>query len=896
MSSTGNYEASQLYLTITKDENWTSGKAGTTEEYKDKQGQVVLKRTWKDESTPYSTYYVYDDFGDLSFVLPPGSEPDGGMDDARLNKYGYQYRYDGRRRLIEKKIPGKEGWESMVYNKIDQVVLTQDPRQAQSSKWNFTKYDGLGRVVMSGEYQNTSGTRASLQTTADAQTDTLWERYTGGSTGEGYTNRTFPTSYNKLLSVNYYDDYTFPGSTTFGALPVARSRMTKSLLTGTKTNVLGTTTMLTSLTFYDDEGRVMQVKSQNYREGLDSVLTTYTFTDQPDTVTGYHSSPSNNVTVKTRYQYDHMGRKTHTWESINNATEVLLAKNDYNEVGQLWKKELHNGLQTTTYTYNERGWLSGSNSTKFDLQLRYNQTTKGAPAQYNGNISEQEYTGDYSGHRWFTYQYDALNRLEKSVYNNSNLLGEHLVYDKMGNITSLTRGNYGTLGYLYDGNRLSSVSGFKAGSYVYDANGNAYIDGTRGVTITYNELNLPSQVSGAGTATYTYDAAGNKLRSVQGGITRDYIAGIQYTNGLIDFIQTEEGRAVRKSDGSYSYEYNLKDHLGNTRVVIDNNGNNTQRVVQEDEYYAFGLNVGRYTLGNKNNYLYNGKEKQDVLTEEYDYGARFYDPVIGRFNTIDPLSEQRVWVSPFNYGQNNPINRNDPTGALDDWVMDENNKPHWDPNVTSANDTDLKKGDTYIGKEGTYLAKNGGTVELHDKNSLKAGERSWDYVIPSASNQDPAGPTLQEAVAANMPGLKLAEGIAVGTAAFASGEVAGAEAAGSFLASSMARRSAFVESLGQQGTNLVYQGLDAAGVIRYVGITERAANVRFAEHLGAVGTGRELLRYEVIPTATGLTRDAARVMEQNLINQYGLGRNGGQLLNKINSIAPRNWAKYGIGQ
>lgn len=281
---------------------------------------------------------------------------------------------------------------------------------------------------------------------------------------------------------------------------------------------------------------------------------------------------------------------------------------------------------------------------------------------------------------------------------------------------------------------------------------------------------------------------------------------------------------------------------------------------------------------------------------EYDYGARFYDPVIGRFNTIDPLSDQRVWVSPFNYGQNNPINRNDPTGALDDWVMDENNKPCWDPNVTSANDTDLKKGDTYIGKEGTYLAKNGRTVELHDKNSLKAGERSWDYVIPSASNQDPAGPTLQEAVAANMPGLKLAEGIAVGTAAFASGEVAGAEAAGSFLASSMARRSAFVESLGQQGTNLVYQGLDAAGVIRYVGITERAANVRFAEHLGAVGTGRELLRYEVIPTATGLTRDAARVMEQNLINQYGLGRNGGQLLNKINSIAPRNWAKYGIGQ
>ncbi|KAA8482590.1 RHS repeat-associated protein [Arcticibacter tournemirensis] len=350
-----------------------------------------------------------------------------------------------------------------------------------------------------------------------------------------------------------------------------------------------------------------------------------------------------------------MGRKTHTWESINNATEVLLAKNTYNEVGQLWKKELHNGLQTTTYTYNERGWLSGSSSPKFDLKLRYNQTTKGALPQYNGNISEQEYTGDYSGNRWFTYQYDALNRLTTSAYNNSNLLGEQLAYDKMGNITSLTRGNYGTLGYVYDGNRLSSVSGFKAGSYGYDANGNATTDGTRGVTITYNELNLPLQVSGTGTAAYTYDAAGNKLRSVQGGTTRDYIGGIQYTNGVIDFIQTEEGRAVRKSDGSYAYEYNLKDHLGNTRVVIDDNGNNTQRVVQEDEYYAFGLNVGRYTLGNKNNYLYNGKEKQDVLTDEYDYGARFYDPVIGRFTTVDPKAELYRMGSTYLYGANNPI-------------------------------------------------------------------------------------------------------------------------------------------------------------------------------------------------------------------------------------------------
>ena len=84
------------------------------------------------------------------------------------------------------------------------------------------------------------------------------------------------------------------------------------------------------------------------------------------------------------------------------------------------------------------------------------------------------------------------------------------------------------------------------------------------------------------------------------------------------------------------------------------------------------------------------------------------------------------------------------------------------------------------------------------------------------------------------------------------------------------------------------------GVVKYVGITSRDAAIRFAEHEAATGTGREFLRYFVIDGATGLTKTEARVMEQNLINQFGLQKNGGQLLNKINSIAEKNWFKFGI--
>lgn len=207
----GYYVADELYKNVTYDENYGTGTDHSTEEYKDKQGKVLLKRTYEN-SVAHDTYYVYDNFGNLTYVIPPKVDTSDGVSTTELDELCYRYVYDHKNRLVEKKIPGK-GWEYIVYNKLDQPIMTQDANMADDDQWSFTLYDAFGRLAYSGmDLNNTSG-RTTLQNAADGATKQYVTKTVTSNTYSGtvvyYSKDAYPTSFEEVHTVNYYDNYTF---------------------------------------------------------------------------------------------------------------------------------------------------------------------------------------------------------------------------------------------------------------------------------------------------------------------------------------------------------------------------------------------------------------------------------------------------------------------------------------------------------------------------------------------------------------------------------------------------------------------------------------------------------------------------------------------------------------
>jgi RHS repeat-associated protein len=167
----------------------------------------------------------------------------------------------------------------------------------------------------------------------------------------------------------------------------------------------------------------------------------------------------------------------------------------------------------------------------------------------------------------------------------------------------------------------------------------------------------------------------------------------------LEAYYTEEGRINLQTGYNNRHEYNITDHLGNTRVCFTPPTDNTTTpwIIQQTNYYAYGLPIKNLTttyntplVGGTpslvNRYQYNGKEfETDLGLMWNDYGARWYDPQRSVWGQIDPLAEKYAAWSGYNYVGSNPIKRIDLNGM--DWYSDQDGNKEW---IDSKADTYIK--------------------------------------------------------------------------------------------------------------------------------------------------------------------------------------------------------------
>jgi len=754
-------------------------------EFTDKLGRKILTRAVVEKKFS-DTYYVYDDFGNLRYVLPPlatdvKDDINASVSEAKgspLDLYGYVYKYDERNRNVEKKLPGCEP-VYMVYDKADRLIASQDGNQRTKHQWTVNKYDVFGRLLYTGIYTGNE-TREQL---ASLYSNTITnESYMGSSNTGGYSCANLTPS--KMLTVNYYDNYGFldwAPSIVFTRMPPPSPPMmastgiifpkdaltdvemsgytpvdknhTKTLLTGRQVYHLNDFDYELTALYYDKYGHVVQTRSINHLNGLDYVYNEVDFLGKPLKTYKTHNTNGALTTELYTYTYDKGQRLLNTTICINGGMNLLLSANSYDELCRLDSKTIGNARTTINYTYNIRNWVTGITDKYFTESLSYNiKPLSGLNSYYNGNISFMQWSipsENLGYNRAYSYLYDESNRLTTSYYygvNNGSLIPsvsnkyyEYMSCDKMGCIKNLYRNENGSiLNYLtftYTGNHLKTVSDWYnatkpygseafvdraklATEYAYDANGNMTWDANSGIsTIQYNSLNLPDviQFSEGHQNQYMYDAAGQKLNvtnytlhnllnvpqgtinplPVNAGdytkITTDYVGNMIYENYALKEILTPEGYWQNGV-----YYYCLKDHLGNTRVVIDGAGT----IVEKSHYYPSGM---RFQESTSNSaalpYRYGGKELEAVNgLNQYDFEARRRFASIPVTTTMDPLCENYYPVSPYSWCNNSFVNNIDSNGK--DWYRhDESGSVIWqdlhDESVTIQDQSYRNIGETY---------------------------------------------------------------------------------------------------------------------------------------------------------------------------------------------------------
>ena len=703
----GYYDAGMLACTVS-----TAPDGHIVQNFTDKRGLTLLNRTFDDDE-PINTYFVYDDYDRLQWVITPeGSCRFGDMqtvpkDDKFAKDYCYVYTYNDRGLMTEKRMPGREA-EYMRYDEGDRLRVSQDGNLRAKKQWISYSYDALGRVQeqsLAAEIEWTP-VRPLVEIIGEP-IEFLEPPYLGSSVPlRKYVYDTYPSE----VQAAGLDFQPIEGLTATDGESLRYDNATGSL-TYEKLAVLANDTITgyhQRACYYDYKGRVIQTVERDTEDGILCTSQRYDFVGNLIAQRESYTRAGKTDDIDRTFTYDDRGRLLSETTQVNGG-ELAVVDYEYDELGRLSGRML--GTVEEQSDYDIRSWLTAKSSELFDMSLRHS---------YTGNITswQWQHKGDPSGdgpQNRYEFTYDGLSRLANTdQYVNNEKTRQNvercLSYDRNGNLQTFIRYENGACvsnsTYNYSGNRLVSYrpgtvferEDGDAGEIIlpkkgivfpltvqlheYDANGNVTKDWERGLDMSYNCLNLLEYASDndANAINYCYLADGTKLSAT----TADD-CGFSYRGSFT--YRTDEssqpdrvfestpfggGRIVGTVDDETEVRYFLTDHLGSVRAVV----NSGCEVLERNDYQPFGKRWVTPSMPvSDNRDRFNGKEDQAFAGLPFsDYGARMYDRERGRWLMQDPKAENFINSSQYCFCGNNPISRIDVNGVLSGTRMKKNTK------------------------------------------------------------------------------------------------------------------------------------------------------------------------------------------------------------------------------
>lgn len=375
------------------------------------------------------------------------------------------------------------------------------------------------------------------------------------------------------------------------------------------------------------------------------------------------------------YAYDSLGNLNSVGDPVVGiVTNVDWSPRSRESDQQYTRLEFVNGAVAVYDRSPERRWLN-SVTVNVGAGPDFYQASYG----YYGDGTVERITST-THDRWnSSYLYDDMQRLTTVTPLGVNPEPvQSFTYDPNGNIASNSKltGNY-----TYDPAHLHAVRSAGGTTYEYDANGSQLSATVRSPAcvevsrlLTYNVLDEVAWASsGAATFSFAYDGEGQRIRKLgPGGTTRYFGRYLETeddgsTTATTKFYYAGDLLLAKDRDGVRSYYHS--NHLSSPQLITDSAG----VAAASYEYAAFGeiLNSTE-AAGVENHRTFGGHESDDEFGLVY-MGARYYDPILGRFASADSvapnLMEPQGW-NPYSFVQNNPMSYSDPSGNILETAVD----------------------------------------------------------------------------------------------------------------------------------------------------------------------------------------------------------------------------------